>query len=216
MANFAKSHSNVIGMSLRNEIRGIPVLQDGPSHSDWYSHVTNGANAIHGANQDLLIVIGGTLGATDFRFERTNPLDISTWAGKVVWEYHVYSYSVGYSTGNCGVFTTEIGTAAGYLLTQGEAYTGPLWLSEFGVGWTGGANSGLNDQDYAYLQCLAGYMEGNDADWSVWAVQGDYYVRDGTVSYDEGYGLLTSDWSDWRNPAWASLLGGMLNVTQGP
>lgn len=217
MATFAKGHDGVVGMSLRNEIRELPP-QDLNNHDDWYSHVTEGANAVHGANPDLLIIIGGTLGATDISFLRDRPLDVSGWAGKVVWEYHVYSYSIGYDTGNCDIFTSEMGAAAGYLLMQNEAFTGPLWLSEFGVGWSGGPNNtaGLGSQDAAYLQCLVGYMESNDAEWSIWAIQGDYYVRDGTVSYNESYGVLNADWSDVRNSNFSSYLGGMWNATQGP
>ena len=79
--------------------------------------------------------------------------------------------------------------------------------------WT---NSGLSDGDWAYFDCLRGYLEGNDADWSILAVQGDYYVRDGIVSHDESYGLLSSDWSGLRNPDILSLLSGMMAVTQGP
>lgn len=161
-------------------------------------------------------MIGGIAGATDFSFLRSKPLNISAWVGKIVWEFHIYSYSVGWVTSNCDVFKTELGAAAGYLLTQGQAYTGPLWISEFGVGQQGGANSGLDDQDYAYLTCLVSYLEGNDAEWSVWALQGDYMERDGQVSYDETWGLLNEDWSDWRNPSFAGLLGSMWNVTQGP
>ena len=87
MATFASGHDGVVGMSVRNEICELPP-QDLNNHVDWYSHVTEGANAIHGANSNRLIIIGGILGATDISLLRSQPLDISSWAGKVVWEYH--------------------------------------------------------------------------------------------------------------------------------
>lgn len=99
---------------------------------------------------------------------------------------------------------------------QDKPWTGPLWLSEFGVGLTGGPHDGLSDTDNDYLTCLVDYMEGNDADWAIWAVQGSYYIREGTVNYEEGFGMLDKDWSGWRNPAFAAKLGTMWNVTQGP
>ena len=59
-------------------------------------------------------------------------------------------------------------------------------------------------------------MENNDAEWAVWALQGSYYIRQGTVNYDESYGLLDGQWKDWRNPKFPAKLGKMWNVTQGP
>lgn len=55
MANFAKKYPNVVGMSLRNEMRPVPLIQDLNGGADWYSHVTAGANAIHSVNSDLLV-----------------------------------------------------------------------------------------------------------------------------------------------------------------
>ena len=217
MAIYAKQHLNVIGMSLRNEMRPVPVIQD-PTHSDWYSHVTKGAQTIYGANPNLLIVIGGINGATDASFLRTSPLNTSTWPNRTVWEFHIYSFSVGYTTSNCAVFQQELGAAAGFLLEQNEGFTGPLWLSEFGVGMAGGNSTtgNLSSGDYEYLTCLVQYMEGNDAEWDVWAIGGDYYVREGQPSVDESYGVLTKDWSTWRNPLFKGLLGTMWNINQTP
>ncbi|KAF8935440.1 glycosyl hydrolase family 5 protein/cellulase [Dissophora ornata] len=215
MANFSKQYPNIVGMSLRNEMRAF-LLQDFNNHADWKNFVTQGANAVHNAHPDLLIMIGGVDSATNFSFQRFQPFNISAWLGKVVWEYHVYSFTVGYITSNCNIFQAEMGAAAGYLLTQNMPYTGPLWLSEFGFGMTGGNNNGVNDQDYKYLTCLVSYLQSNDADWAIWALQGDYYVREGQPSYDEGYGVMNKDWSDFRNPNFKSLLGGIFNVTQGP
>ncbi len=59
-------------------------------------------------------------------------------------------------------------------------------------------------------------MTGNDADWAVWALQGSYYVRNQQVDFDEYYGLLNHDWTDWRNPAFSGMLGNMWKQTQGP
>lgn len=212
MAKWAAGYSNVIGMSLRNELRAIPLLQDGNSNADWYTYVGKGANAIHTANPNLLIAIGGVNSATDSSFLRSNPLNTASFAGKVVWEFHSYSFTVGFDTGSCTIYQLQLGAAAGFLLTQGQSYTGPLWLSEFGVGQNGALSSG----DQAYLTCLVSYMEGNDADWSIWAIQGDYYVREGVLGYVESYGLLDSTWTDWQNPSFKEMLGTMWNITQTP
>ncbi|KAL1967563.1 hypothetical protein VTN77DRAFT_3078 [Rasamsonia byssochlamydoides] len=220
MASFATSHPGVVGMSIRNEMRAFPLLQDLNNHDDWYNYVEQGAKTVHAANPDVLVIIGGVDSATDLSYIADRPLDVSAWAGKHVWEFHAYSFTVTYPnpTETCEIAWGEYGYFVGYLLTQNETYTAPLLLSEFGVGMTGGPanNSGLSNTDYGYLQCLVQYMESNDAEWTVWAVQGSYYVRDSTVDYDEDYGLLTHDWSEWRNPAFPGMLGKMWNVTQGP
>lgn len=220
MATFARSHAGVVGMSIRNELRAFPLLQDLNNHDDWYEYVVQGAQTVHAANPDVLVIIGGVSSATDLSYIADRPLDVSAWAGKHVWEFHAYSFTVTYPnpTGSCEIASALYGHFVGYLLAQNETYTAPLLLSEFGVGMTGGSasNSGLSDGDRAYLQCLVQYMESNDAEWAVWAVQGSYYVRDSIVDYDEDYGLLTHDWSEWRNSAFSGMLGKMWNVTQGP
>ncbi|KAJ7261703.1 glycoside hydrolase family 5 protein [Mycena haematopus] len=215
MAIWAKGHPGVVAMSLRNEMRQLPVIN---FNSDWYKYVEEAGGIIHANNEDLLIVVGGTLGAMDLSMMKTETLDTSAWAGKNVWEFHAYSFSALYGIlgSDCTVVQNEYGFYAGFVLVQGEAYTGPLWLSEFGVGMTGGTESGLTTGDFAYLQCLVQYMTNNDAEWSVWGLQGSYYVREGQINSDESYGLLTGDWSTWRNPQFAPLLGAMWNTTQGP
>jgi len=51
---------------------------------------------------------------------------------------------------------------------------------------------------------------------ALWAIQGNYYVRDGQVDKDEPWGLLNADWTAWRNPAVRDVLGKMFDQTQGP
>ena len=217
MARWAASHRGVVAMSLRNELREF-LLQGIDGRRDWYDLVGRAAAAVHAANPDVLVLVGGSQSATDLSHLRTNPLDTSRWAGKHVWEFHAYSFTVSFPDplSTCDVTRAEYGLLDGFVLEQGKPYTGPLVLSEFGVGMLGGPRDGLSDRDAAYLDCLVGYMGDNDADWAVWAVQGSYYVRDGVVDADEGWGLLNRDWSDWRNPAFPGLLRGMWNVTQGP
>jgi hypothetical protein len=218
MATWAKSHPGIVAMGLRNEIREFLLQGSVNGRKDWYDLVGQAGRLVHGANPDVLVVVGGTQSSTDLTHVRANMLDTSGWAGKHVWEMHAYSFTVTFPNlvNSCDVVRAEYGAFAGFVLEQGEAYTAPLILSEFGVGMTGGPAQGLNDQDRNYLSCLAGYMEDNDAEWAVWALQGSYYVRDGSVDKDEGWGVLDHDWSTWRNPDFPAMLGGMWKVTQGP
>ncbi|KAF2262920.1 cellulase [Lojkania enalia] len=218
MASFSAKHPAVAGIGLRNEIREVPVVQ---SRDAWYTFIPQGADAVHNANKDLLIIMGGTYSSQDASFLRSKPLDRSRWAGKIVWEWHHYTFSIPWITSfkNCFLWKQQVGAYTGFLLTQNQDYTGPLWLSEFGFGMTGGPpeRHGIGSQeDYDYLNCLVEYVTGNDGDWALWALQGNYYVRDGVVDKEEGWGLVNKEWTAWRNTEVKGLLGKMWDVTQGP
>ncbi|EOO04403.1 putative cellulase family protein [Phaeoacremonium minimum UCRPA7] len=218
MATWAQGRPGVVGMSLRNEIRQS-FLQDlnGP-HNDWFTYVSQAAKLVHSVNPDLLVVIGGISSATDLSFIRTRNLDTSGWSGKHVWEMHAYSFTVTFTDvfQSCDAVQAAYGLFDGFLLEQGKAYTGPLLLSEFGVGMTGGPSQGLSDADRRYLQCLVEYATGNDMDWALWALQGSYYARNQQTGYEEAWGALDKDWMGWRNAAFPGMLGEMWNATQGP
>lgn len=208
MASFSADHPNVVGMSLRNELRAVGS-QDGDNHTDWYDLSGQGADAIHSANSDLLIAVGGVGYATDLSFLGNQPFDRSAYPEKIIWEFHSYNWST--DTSDCSAYQSTMGDNAGYLLTPEEEFTGPLWISEFGY-----AVESPSEEEIGYINCLVSYMEENDADWAYWALQGSYYVRDATINLDESFGVLNSDWSDWRNSSFATQLGQIWDVTQGP
>ncbi|KAI9825798.1 MAG: hypothetical protein M1832_000738 [Thelocarpon impressellum] len=203
VATFAGGRGNVIGMSLRNELRPTNA---GRARNDWYEYVGQGAAAVAAANKDLLIVIGGMNFALDIGFLYDRPLDTSKLGAKVVWEFHWYDFSNGEK--NCGRLKKQLGHRAGFLLKEGQPYTGPLWLSEFGTD--------ISKPNEGYVSCVVEYMTSNDADWAIWALQGDYYTREGKVSNEESWGLMKADWSGWRNDKFPATLGKMWDQTQGP
>lgn len=224
MAAWARDgRPGVVGMSLRNEIREF-LLQDLNGRADWYKYVKMAGDLVHATHPDVLVIVGGVQSTTDLLHLRSSNrgggkmLDTSGWAGKHVWEMHAYSFTVTFPDAfhNCDIVKTQYGAFVGFVLEQNKAYTGPLILSEFGVGMQGGEFDGLSDKDNRYLSCLVSYMENNDADWAVWAVQGSYYVRGGQVDYDESWGLMNHDWTGWRNPAFPGKLGNMWKMTQQP
>lgn len=210
-------HPGVVAMSLRNELREF-LLQGFNGRQDWYDLVGKAGALVHEANPDVLVVVGGTQSATDLTHVRGNNLDSSRWAGKHVWEFHAYSFTVTFPDplSTCTITRAEYGAFAGFVLEQNHDFTAPLFLSEFGTGMTGGPKDGLTDRDAAYLDCLVGYMTNNDAEWALWALQGSYYVRDGNVDSDESWGVMNHDWTGWRNPGFPGRLKAMWNVTQGP
>ncbi|RXW20660.1 hypothetical protein EST38_g5172 [Candolleomyces aberdarensis] len=146
MASFAQSHPNVIGISLRNELRATGS-QDGNSHADWYNFVTQGARAVREGNSNLLVVVGGVNYALDLRFIYNEMLDRNVFGDKLVWEFHNYQWSGIGST--CASHQKMMGDRAGYLLVQNKTYMGPLFLSEFG--W---AQNNPSAAENTYVSCL--------------------------------------------------------------
>ncbi|KAI1396119.1 glycoside hydrolase family 5 protein [Hypoxylon fuscum] len=218
IATWSISQPGVIGMGLRNEVREW-LLQGLNGREDWYNFMTQAATRVHAANPELLVVMGGTQSATDLTHLRTNKnIDWSAWAGKHVWEWHAYSFTVTFAVakGNCDLLKQTYGLFDGFVLEQDKDYTAPLILSEFGFGMTGGPNDGLSDDDNSYFQCLRDYVTGNDGEWAMWAVQGSYYVRQGAVGAEESWGLLDADWKALRNAKVPEMLAPMFQVTQGP
>lgn len=208
MATFAKDHPNVVGISIRNELRAVSG-QDGNGHADWYTYVTQGARAVREGNSNLLVVIGGTSYALDLSFIGSKMLDRSVFGDKLVWEFHNYAWSGG---GNdCNSQQKFMGDRAGYLLVQNKTYTAPLILSEFG--W---AQNNPTAEERTYASCIRQYMENNDAEWVYWGLMGSYYVREQRTNFDEGFGLLNANWSGWRNSSFPSIVGRMFDMTQGP
>jgi len=198
MARFGRLFPNVIGYALRNELRAI----DGQDNADWYKFVPEAAAAVHRGDPNGLVVIGGINYALDMSFLRTKNLDRKAIGieKKTLWEFHTYSWSNG-ETANCPKYQPILDEAAGFLLESRKPWTGPLWLSEFG--W---AQNGPTSGEVAYYNCVADYVATRDIGWAYWALQGTYYVREGQVAYDEGFGLLNKEWSDWRNASFPTIM----------
>ncbi|KAI0024899.1 glycoside hydrolase family 5 protein [Xylariomycetidae sp. FL0641] len=224
MATWTASLDGVVSMGLRNEVRQLLLQGTLGGADDWADYMAQAARRVHAANPDLLVVIGGTQSSTDLTSVRlgTSTIDWSDWQGKHVWEWHAYSFTVTFALAgsSCDLKKDGYGLFDGFVLKQDEDYTAPLFLSEFGFSMApddvGDNDYGLSDDDWTYLSCLRDYVAGNDGDWAIWTLEGSYYVREGEVDHDEGFGLYNHDWSGLRNPNITQLLAPLFEVTQGP
>ncbi|KHN43979.1 Endoglucanase E1 [Glycine soja] len=184
MATLFKGVTNVVAMSLRNELRGPRQ-----NANDWFKYMPKGAEAVHGANPDVLVIMSGLNYDLDLSFLRKQQVKLS-FSRKLVFELHWYSFSDGdsWTTENpnqvCGKVTGRVMRSAGYLLEQGY----PLVLSEFG--WD---LRGTNQNDNSYFNCLLPLAAQLDFDWAYWTLAGSYYLREGTVGLIEVYGILTQN-----------------------
>ncbi|KAJ0971495.1 hypothetical protein J5N97_019454 [Dioscorea zingiberensis] len=190
-----RPYSQVIGMSMRNELRGPRE-----SEAAWYKNIAQGASKIHEANPDVLVIVSGLHYDTDLSFLLHRPLN-STYDNKLVFEAHWYSFGQRQAWANkspnsvCSGATKMFDERAAFL-TQGddEAAT-PLFVSEFGVD-----QRGWNRADNRFLSCFLSFAAETDLDWALWTLQGSYYVRKGVVGLDETYGVLDANWDQPRNP----------------
>ncbi|KAL2517218.1 Cellulase (glycosyl hydrolase family 5) protein [Abeliophyllum distichum] len=194
VANRYKYTPSVVAMSMRNEFRG-PLQNE----SVWYEYIEKGMITIHEANSNLLIIVSGLNYDLNLIFLKTRPLQLN-FENKLVYEIHRYSFSEGQKdlwlnqpiNKVCENITQEIKSKSGFLI-EGNNPT-PLFVSEFGIN-----QLGLDRADNMFLGCFLGYLAEMDLDWSVWALQGSYYIRDGLHGPEETYGMLTSNWTNLRS-----------------
>ncbi|KAE8694778.1 putative Nucleoporin GLE1 [Hibiscus syriacus] len=82
MAILFNGVTNVVGMSLRNELRGPKQ-----NINDWYKYMQKGAEAVHSANPDVLVILSGFDFDRDLSFIKTQSVKL-TFSGKLVFEAH--------------------------------------------------------------------------------------------------------------------------------
>ncbi|KAF3431160.1 hypothetical protein FNV43_RR25890 [Rhamnella rubrinervis] len=207
MATLFNGVTNVVGMSLRNELRGARENVD-----DWYKYMQRGAEAVHAANPNVLTILSGLNFDHDLSFLHNKQVNL-TYTGKLVFEGHWYSFTDPntWDTGNvndvCGRLTKNMMNLQGFLVGQGW----PLFMSEFG--WDG---RGTDLSDNRYINCFMAYAAELDLDWALWELAGSYYYRSGVIGLNEVYGILDYNWCHTRNPSFLKKLSGIQSPFQGP
>ncbi|XP_059445883.1 glycosyl hydrolase 5 family protein-like [Corylus avellana] len=207
MATIFNGVPNVIGMSLRNELRGPRQ-----NVKDWYRYMQGGAEAVHSANPDVLVILSGLGFDKDLSFIRNQPVNL-TFTGKLVYEMHWYGFSDGKSweSGNpnqvCGRVVNNMMRLSGYLLDQGW----PLFVSEFGMDLRGN-----NVNDNRFMDCFLGWAAELDLDFALWTLVGSYYLREGIVGLNEYYGVLDWNWCGTRNLTFLQRISALQTPFQGP
>ncbi|OTB03236.1 glycoside hydrolase family 5 protein [Hypoxylon sp. CI-4A] len=207
MANHGKNWPALTSMSLRNELRK-PDSNPSIAYNwqNWYTNVKKGTEAIHSANPDLLIFLSGldydtyitpvvqstalTPGSGKF-----STADFEGYADKLVLEIHNYQNSAS----NCDSLKSSLYNSGFQALHADDAKAVnvfPVLLTEFGFDMTGNAWQGT------YATCIADYLAEQKAGWFIWVISGSYYVRSGQQDFEETWGLLKHDWSDWRSSAY--------------
>lgn len=170
-----------------------------------------GAEAVHSANPDVLVILSGLNFDKDLSFIHIQPLEL-TFTEKIVFEMHWYSFTDGmaWESGNpnqvCGRVKNNVMRLSGFLLEQGR----PLFVSEFGIDLRG---TSVNDD--RYMNCFASVAADLDLDWALWTLVGSYYLREGIVGLNEYYGVLDWSWCQARNSSFMQRISALQSPLRG-
>ncbi|KAF3064444.1 putative beta-galactanase protein [Daldinia childiae] len=210
MANHGKNWPALTSMSLRNELRkpdSNPTLSSQSYNwRDWYTNIKKGTSAINSANPNLLIFLSGldfdtyvtpVVQGTAFTpgSDKFKAADFQGYTNKLVLEIHNYQNSAS----NCNSLKSSLYNSGFQALHADDSKAVnvfPVLLTEFGFDMTGSAWQGT------YATCIASYLAEQKAGWFIWVISGSYYIRSGTQDFEETWGLLKHDWSDWRSSAY--------------
>lgn len=209
-----KQWPNLMSMSLYNELRPAlsatnPEVLNNYTWAVWYDQVKTGTQAIHDANSDVLIFLSGLDGDTDLQpvvdgtplTPNNTTFSLADFPGqedKLVLELH--SYDILSPVTDCPSYDANLLEKGFSAAEAGGNATNrfPVVMTEWGfsnddaVLWRNGT----------YATCVQRFLREvvPGAGWMVWVIAGSYYVRQGTQDYDESWGLLSRNWSEWRNP----------------
>ncbi|KAI4387679.1 hypothetical protein MLD38_000092 [Melastoma candidum] len=210
MATLSTGFDNVVGMSLRNELRGPRQNVD-----LWYKYMQQGAETVHAANPNVLVVMSGLDYDTSLSFLQNRQVNV-TFTEKIVFELHWYATSSSNSlsewvNGNlndmCARVSSKVEQTSIFLRCQGF----PLFLSEVGVDQTG-----RDENDARFFSCLLRTAAMLDLDFALWGLHGSYYLRDGIVHREESYGILDRNWTGVRNLTFLQRLSAIQSPYRGP
>ncbi|MDC0709356.1 cellulase family glycosylhydrolase [Stigmatella sp. ncwal1] len=208
----------VAGADLRNEVR--PDGLDSPNwgmrnQHDWHMAAQTMGNLLLRMNPDLLIVVEavnwwGLLDGARPQLKPVRQRPVALLRGdKLVYAVHNYGYtgpnqsggSLGsgpkYSDMDKATLYSTLDQEWGFVLAANQAYTAPVWMSEFGVGYN---EQAANSR--AWFSNLADYLIDKDVDWAYWAMNAAK-LQNSVQGEDETYGLwIYPDWSGVRSGDW--------------
>jgi hypothetical protein len=199
-----------MSMSLRNELRqpftNLTLFNQSYNWQDWYKYSKEGAEAIHNANPNVLVFLGGMESSTTLTpvvqgtaltpgsgtFSRG---DFAGYDSKLVLELHNYANILGDpAQNNCTRLQNDLFEDGFQAMTDSAKNKFPVVMSEFGF------PQDATTWQSTFAKCLETYIPAQGAGWMIWVIAGSYYIREGRQDSDESWGLLNHDWSDWRSP----------------
>ncbi|KXJ89970.1 glycoside hydrolase family 5 protein [Microdochium bolleyi] len=223
MADHAKRWPAVVAMSMRNEFRSpdaTPELaRTKYNWQEWYRFSKIAAGEIHAGHPDVLVLLSGLnydtyltplVQGTAFTpgTEVFNPArDFPGMTNKLVLELHNYENGATSCSGLQSSMQTK-GYQAHHPEVSSTKHVMPVLMTEFGLA------QDETEWKKVYATCIADLLTKERSGWFIWVVVGSYYSRQGTQDFDEAWGLLNHDWSDWRSPSYINGgLGPLIKAT---
>jgi endoglucanase len=134
LAHRYASQPFVVGADLRNELRAAhgvePTWGSGIASTDWALAATTCGNSVLQVAPHWLIVVEGLAFATRLDAAYHFPITLAV-PQRLVYSAHDYSWS--YPVTSYDEYQRTMGNHWGFLLTQNQSFTAPVWLGEFGT-----------------------------------------------------------------------------------
>ena len=204
MARRYRANTRVIGADLRNEIRvakwngtfvpNLPHWGSGPN--DWRAAAERAGLRVLAENPKLLIIVEGINFPRDhLRGVATAPVRLPL-ANHLVYAAHNYAFTapspIGPTYGDLdqSEFNALMHQEWGFVVTPNQAFTAPVWVSEFG--------ESIHAVDRSWYTHIIEYLREGDFDFAYWALNAGPKAS----GAEETFSLLADDWSsplsDWR------------------
>ena len=209
----------VIGADLRNEPRDAagksPAWGGADPSVDWHAAAQRGGNAVLAANPDLLVFVEGIDYSLDLSGAGALPIVFAV-PDRLVYEPHDYAFDHP-GLPDAATLNTALGNKWGYLLTQNQPFTAPVWVGEFGT-CHGNASCVYDSTGQGlWYHALSEYLLNADIDWAYWAVNGTQARGTGRVfGAEETYGVLDTTWTHAALAQHLASLRSLQPATQGP
>ncbi|KAF2164293.1 glycoside hydrolase family 5 protein [Zasmidium cellare ATCC 36951] len=222
MTRHASNWPSFVSIGLRNELRfplnNAPVLAT-YNWAVWYDNMIAAADAVYKTNPEILIFFSGLNSdlslnpiptGDDLGFGRR--FDKNRYADKAVLELHKYDNN----DISCALLKAFEYSSGYDALDDSNVFVKnhmPVVHTEFGYAQTNGSDDG--GAQTVYARCIREFLIEQKAGWMVWVLAGSYYIRQGTQDNDESYGILSHDWSGYRNETVFDLgVGGMIRAAR--
>ncbi|MEJ0060691.1 MAG: cellulase family glycosylhydrolase [Terricaulis sp.] len=207
MAERYQNRPNVIAAELRNEIRPDPSQGLTPTwggadpRTDWRAAAMRGGEVVLSVAPHWLIIVGGLRYQEDLIDVRSAPILLSV-QNRVVYAAHDYAWwRTPAELADPAAFAAGSQRRWGYILSPGQNYTAPVYVSEWGGCVQPSAQGQPCPADRAaYFYAFAQYAQASGIDYAYWPLNGTQsagYNR--TEGAPESYGLLDATWSRYAN-----------------
>lgn len=207
----------VVGADLRNEVRINNQLSEPHWASegadpalDWRAAAERAGDAVLEEDPDLLIIVEGV------NFPRVHlsrvaeaPIRLSI-PNRLVYAAHNYAF-IGptalpptYGDMDWETFSATMDEEWGYIIEEGQPYTAPVWMSEFGASF--------DSENQRWFDHIIRYLDDGDFDFAYWPLNPGPKAS----GEDEPYGLLELDWRTPREDYRTSALRSIAKPKRGP